>query len=172
MQTKPNIPRLKHGIEILKDVIAKQRPFNLDYWFNHKRQEEPKDEWCGTTACACGYFALDKEFSDQGFQLKIEAYDSTTDEDIHKTVGSIDEFNTIAHNTSYSIYDISICVGSAWDSNGCPEYSGMAAAAEFFGIMYSEAMWFFDPGSYGLNAASPQDVIARIEKFITEHENA
>jgi hypothetical protein len=170
-QITPNIPRLKHAIEVLERVITDNRSFNLAHWLLHDRQAEPKDEWCGTTACAMGYFALDKEFSDQG--LKICAmFGDCDDNRVTKHSGNIAELNEFWHDPRYDFVAAGIVFKQEGDGDEY-EYIGYIAATHFFGLDYLTAETLFSPDHYPISERSnPQAVIDRIQKIISRHENA
>jgi hypothetical protein len=155
----PDIHRLRKAIDILKKVAEENRQFDLNSWLTHERQEEAKDEWCGTTACACGYFALDKEFSDLGFKVGAAVLTGENLQKISDTCfGSIEELNEVVHNdgitlgASYIIYN---------------NHLGFSAAAAFFDISYTTARMFFSPSTYlSREMSDPQAVIDRMETYI------
>jgi hypothetical protein len=170
VENTPNIPRLRKAVDILKKVAEEKRQFNLRSWLSHTREDQPTDEWCGTTACACGYFALNKEFSDLGFKLSVSVRPSTDDDSDHSDydhmiqIGSIEELNVHAHNTSVSIGSNYIIYDGA---------SGFNAAAKFFNITRLTAEHFFWQDRYSdRDITNPQAVIDRMETYISEHENA
>lgn len=63
----PEIERLTYLADLL-DALPKERGFNI-HTFGSVPSGEPN---CGTTACACGYAALDPHFMKQGFRLRLE----------------------------------------------------------------------------------------------------
>jgi hypothetical protein len=161
---KPNIPRLKRAVEVLKNVAERNRPFDLGSWATHKTQKEPKDEWCGTTACACGYFAMDEELSSQGLKLKLLVLKKTNIVSAYPIVGSIQELNTFVHDDSLVVRDTTLVYG---------DFSNFSAAAKFFGIHRSTADYFFCKKSYSFDEPpTVESVIKRMETYISEHENA
>jgi hypothetical protein len=167
--TPPNIPRLKHAIEVLEGVVAAKRAFDLEHWFTHKREDESKDEWCGTTACAMGYCALDKEFTDQGLRLVVDfcVQDGTM---LRKTITTIKQFNETGHSDGYTL---SHCFVEYETPEGVVYNIGWKSVAKFFSIDEGTAQDLFHVFSYpDEDRNNPRAVIAKIKHFISEHENA
>ena len=166
---QPNIPRLKHAIEVLEGVVAAKLAFDLADWFTHERQEKPKDEWCGTTACAMGYCALDKEFTDQG--LRLEARFETPNGSFEcKIVTTIQEFNEIGHCKGYELYSASIEYVSP---DGVTYRNDWQPVTKFFSISADKAADLFHAISYPVeDRGNPKAVIAKIKHLIAEFENA
>lgn len=61
--------RLLRLVDILKPLKPKQ--INMDIWAVHPVWHAPKnDNYCGTTACALGWAALDKDFNRAGLRIQ------------------------------------------------------------------------------------------------------
>lgn len=99
-----------------------------------------KDNSCGTTACAVGWAASDKNFRRAGLRA-VE-------------VGS-----GIDH-TRYVI--------EFKDKAGQVHYN-FTAAAEFFDISIGDSLFLFSPDKYEQGRSGRRDVIRRIRKFVKDH---
>jgi hypothetical protein len=152
-----NVERLTHLLEIMEGVRDRQLSFNIGAWLTHppasQSPKEPKDQWCGTTACALGYAALDPIFSEAGLKIKFDG----------RIIDTLEEFNTIVHDGTKNrrgigVWDVSISY------NGEIAYE---AGAAFFGISDQASEWLFDNMNYDRSEYNnPSAVIARIKKVI------
>ena len=115
--------------------------FNMGGFGDHVGLHEPEEQnYCGTSACALGWAALNPEFNKLG--LKMEWY-RTVYSDLKETqrfIGSV-------------VY------------KGDSDFD---AAAEFFGIDDESANYLFDPWEYDydVNEIAREVVSARIREFV------
>ena len=139
----PNIARLEHQLQILKDIKSANLPFDMATWAEY-------DE-CGTVFCAFGYAALDMKFRHQGLRLRgldvnnVRVYFETKE-----------QFEAIERSKQ-----------PCWIHAALVEYNGYVgfkAVSKFFDIPHEEAMYLFDSSAY--NDPSIDEVIDRLESFI------
>lgn len=147
--------RLEIQIDVLEQVEALNRQFNMGAWFEKARDAEP----CRTAACAFGYAALDPRLQEMGLHLRV-AY---TDKD-----GS-PQYRIVRSNADYSALHRE--VGSASVGAAQPVFGGdeaFGAAMEFYGISGNAADYLFDPTNYSQDTSNiaPRDVITRIREVI------
>jgi hypothetical protein len=166
------IDRLNHLITVLEGVKAAKRKFDMHAWLTHETVEKPKDEYCGTVACAMGYAALDPTFIEQGLSLtvKIEMNDSWK----HKNVKGIKEFNKLAHAKGAEVRDTVICF------EGLEDAEAINAFYEFDHTHTNNCDWYdttayylFSPEAYVKEIKGTKGiktVIDRIKKVIKTDE--
>ncbi len=67
-----NIPNLVRAQEVLRDVVAQERDFDLTTWAAHPRGHSPEeDNLCGYTACAVGYCMVDPVLQSRGLGYHV-----------------------------------------------------------------------------------------------------
>ena len=174
-----NIDRLKRLVVVLQEVADHRREFFIDTWFDHKTPRfnilkwfKPKDDYCGTVACAMGYAALDPILSSQGLKLRV----IYRGQEYRKNVGSIQELNKIVHSRDLVVKSS----GVVFDT-GDALFHGFTAAEWFFKITNDTARYIFSSSGYkGIPShqqIKPEDVIRHLneliengeEKFIANH---
>jgi hypothetical protein len=155
MRRDRDLSRISELVLVLKKIPPNQ--FSLESWlrgypckelreFHEGNRDgllelEPKDIKnvieCGTVACAMGWAALYKPFSDLGFRFKVVRYF-----DYHKNYPVI--FATLVYEESES-----------WD-----------AVSIFFHLTIEESFYLFDCNSYLDIEPSLVNVLSRIEAFL------
>ena len=137
--------RLNRLIYVLQNVP--KRRFDLDSWS------------CGTTACACGWAAVDPVLMKEGFRLEANWYDDKADKDRSKKVKTQEEI--IELNDREGAFNLRIE----------PAYKGETdwdAAEKFFKLTAEEAIWLFSPWKYQRTTRT-SDVIKRIKKILKKY---
>lgn len=103
----------------LADILTKvpKDKFDMETWGIHKGKHKPQEHnYCGTSACALGWAAMDKKFQADGLKMRWSIIDLS------------DEFNDREHWRAEVTY------------RRC---DGDLAGAKFFGLSYTEAATLF-----------------------------
>lgn len=152
-----NIERANLIIDVLQNVAASRRPFDMGSWISCADHIEGEKPACGTSCCAAGWTALDPRAQALGLTLNFAK--NSTDETIPVTSAS--DFQQKWENLSADW----ICVVMY---GGCHGYQAMA---DFLEISWNEAYELFAPAGYADNS-NPQLVIDAIKQKIAEHTAA
>ena len=166
-------------IAVLEEVHAAQSPFNLTTWGGHLPVEGAwlpfgstvgPDETvgnpeltCGTTACACGYAALDPRFQVRGFRLVLSVLSVTGGKNQHE-VGSIRELNEAFHHWGRTIRELTV----HYDRDGADpqHFEAFEAAAALLDIPMGVSYRLFHSEHYERDGithrASALDVAERL----------
>jgi hypothetical protein len=148
---RPNIAALKQVVRALKAEDWEQNAFHIGNWHVVPVSSDDRAK-CGTVGCAIGFAASTSWFKNRGLHLvterTISQYLDPREEDGYRKVEAV----------SYM-----------------PAYAGKRgfdAIEAFFQISGSDAYSLFHPEGYNDidEGASLQNVIAKIEEFISEHE--
>lgn len=157
-----NIEALNQLIRVLNEVIASEKltkHFNLVNWVGTATRHQVIDTMidrstpsklervvdCGTTACACGYAAIDPWFNNRGLRFE--------------TISANDYYPDAGDQTALSI------VFRDPESDGRGYYS-FSAISKFFNITHADACDLFVASSYEQTPVGPQQVIDRLRKFM------
>lgn len=140
----------KFGIKYLKEIHKKQLAFNLTTWGSTDGQCVYDRNYCGTTACAAGHFALLPQFQAEGLWLRKGMKNT-----------KIHSFEELARTKPTT--NIMIWVDNDKDHN----YDQLLALANFFGITELESDDCFTPSGYvNRNAATALDVANKMEEIL------
>ena len=129
------VDRLRHLITVLEAVKEREQPFYLYGWMDENHPD------CGTTACACGWAAMDETFKAEGLGLVPSTY----------------PFRGGTYNGKLW-RSLKLAFGDSIEFN---------AAMNFFGLAADDAVKLFHPNGY----TDPRDVCAvirRVRKVIVE----
>ena len=144
----------RFGIRLLKRIHRDQsETWNLGDWAAGEDSCVYNPNYCGTTACAMGHFALNERFQRAGLKLICNRPDRSV-------VTSFDQIKNVKGNVSFHV-------------DYCGEH-GEDAAAELFGISYEEAFICFIPNSdYGKKSEqiTALDVAEMMETVLEKHLN-
>jgi hypothetical protein len=171
--------RLELTINVLEDVIAYNKNFNMNDWlFNSvvNRNSSVSDInlnsfgeecfVCGTSACAFGYAALDPRL--QAFGLYMELEDEHFGECVK--VNTTEEFNDNMRKMIQRIAmdDPNASMAHIVARPKFKEFVDFDAASEFYGISNKVADYLFYPYAYENRheGITPQQVIDRIRKVL------
>jgi len=153
-----HVQRLERLITVIKGVERAKLAFDLGHWAVMGPLCPTNEAPCGTSACACGYGALDAVLQAEGLHMKVWDNDET-----RVVVSGIDHFNQIikqAVDDVRHIYtsDFGICYG---------DEEGWRAIEAFFELSVQEAQHLFADHAYPLDdRQSPRAVIERIEAML------
>lgn len=148
-----NLIRL--GIRYLRHIHKKQLAFNLNSWGSKQSHCVYDEEYCGTTACAMGHFALLPEFQALGLHMRT----ATTG---RGTIIPTFEAMQKSRNGSFTC---------RLDQHGS-DADGIDAAMELFGMSDDEARKCFMPRySGGGSDVTAADVANVMQEVLDNHKN-
>jgi len=161
-----NTTHLRRAIEIMREVEAKQLPFDMCNWLSHFGEGTTppfgiREHTCGTAACMFGWCGLDEGFQKEGLAVFLSFYKGDPyyeNYDEKKLINpTIAEQNRLIHEEGWQLGT----AGVSFEGEG-----GTAAAARFFGISIGAAEYLTLPGRYDEGKIFPEDVIKRLENVL------
>ena len=147
--------RLDILIDVLAQVAAADRLFDMTAWIENRAPRGQAPEPCQTACCALGYAALDTRLQAMGLSLVGRLRDEHGYNE-HVTIDSKLHFNRLV-----------IAGRLATTVEPCFEGNyGYRAGTLFFDIDYDAAAFLFNPDSYRGKQATPEQVIERVRMVI------
>ena len=150
MLSKVSVNRLLEAAAILESYHSdpkNRKQFDIGTWKETTVSDDK--QLCGTTACACGVIASQPNIRKRGFKLDIN------------------EYSTFMENRKGDAVEVKVLEGELTftDKNG-DKLEGFEAAAEYFGIDYSDATELFSSSGYEQYNITAKTVATAIRKYV------